>query len=441
MPRTVSASAIENVCTGPRVSKHHFIHERASTSISDRRQLSLRDPYRPKSPTHETSVESGIPSPPPSGSDDSDTSQPAWRSTGRKVLRNFRSQRLSSVTNRLPSPPNSDSDDWHRFKKNDENAVGQIILRRRRRPLQLALPDGPADETYTSVGTADPAVDNKKQIDSLPFPLEPLPIIIAAHFPASDGETGKKFKRRCASAGSPHREYPTTPDRFIAKRSSSQDATENFRINKHINKLSNSEKLLRHHSASPDPFESPTSARVARRHISGNQARSVSQTSSPNVSGTNLFNSAGTTASAQARHVSTGAVWNVGGSSASTPSGPVTSISDGRGGFVGSGTNAPMYTSRFFENDSPELDRGRLERRLAAALDIDQVSRVLNHSQSPERYSSRVSNAIGSTSRSPNLQPRTTWENGQWVRPVSSSRKQPITNLFTPVNIASVSTP
>jgi hypothetical protein len=57
--------------------------------------------------------------------------------------------------------------------------------------------------------------------------------------------------------------------------------------------------------------------------------------------------------------------------------GPVTGIPDGRGGFLSSGTNAPMYTSQFLEGDSPDQDLERHERRLAAALDIDQANKIL----------------------------------------------------------------
>ena len=74
-----------------------------------------------------------------------------------------------------------------------------------------------------------------------------------------------------------------------------------------------------------------------------------------------------------------------------------------------------MYTSRFFERNTPDQDRSRLEGRLAAALDIDQANRVLNHSQSPEPVGrSGISNTNGSPSKSSSRQNRTTWRDGQW---------------------------
>jgi meiosis-specific APC/C activator protein AMA1 len=66
-----------------------------------------------------------------------------------------------------------------------------------------------------------------------------------------------------------------------------------------------------------------------------------------------------------------GTVWRVGGLA------PVSGVPDGRGGLLGSGTNAPLYTTTFTIRPKAEESMDRHESRLAAALDIDRVSRVL----------------------------------------------------------------
>ena len=423
MPRSIAASAGRSPSPSLHIAKRRSASTRASSQSFGPRRLSDREFRRHlKSSTYVQSPDSGLLSPPASDSDDLEEPGYDGRGTFHEHLRNSQA-RVSSVASKLQSPPQSESEDSYTLVKNDENARCQGTLYRRR-SLRFAFRDGPADSFEPSSRLPDVNTSASGSTDPFPFPLQPLTAIVATHFPTSNTESRKKIKRRCASAGTPHLTPPVTPDRFISNRGASQDATENFRVSKRTSELSKSEKLLRHHSASPDPFESPTNAQVARRIISSNQGRNNNLMNLRTVSGTNLLSPFRGATNVQERQVSTGAVWNVGGSSATTPSGPINSVPDGRGGFVGSGTNAPMYTSRFFQRDTPEMDRGRLERRLAAALDIDQVSRVLRHSRSPQRDESKVPNAKDSSPRSPRLQPYTIWENGQWVRQRSLSRKQ-----------------
>jgi hypothetical protein len=77
------------------------------------------------------------------------------------------------------------------------------------------------------------------------------------------------------------------------------------------------------------------------------------------------------------RQIRTGPMWNTGGGSAST-GGPQVGISDGQGGLLGSGTNAPLYVAKFLAKDTPAQHLQKHESRLALALDIDQAARVLN---------------------------------------------------------------
>jgi meiosis-specific APC/C activator protein AMA1 len=114
------------------------------------------------------------------------------------------------------------------------------------------------------------------------------------------------------------------------------------------------------------------------------------------------------------RDFSQGAVWNVGGSSPASPSDGVRSISNGRGGHITSGTNAPMFRSDFsnrVHDDSEFLHTHGA--RLSTAMGLDQANRVLDQGlglltpvHSPD------SDAAGSFT--PNV-----WRNSEWTKPGS----------------------
>lgn len=64
-------------------------------------------------------------------------------------------------------------------------------------------------------------------------------------------------------------------------------------------------------------------------------------------------------------------------------------VPDGRGGLLGSGTNAPLYTTTFSARPKAEEDSEQHERRLAEALGLDRVARVLEfRDDSPKRLNS-----------------------------------------------------
>lgn len=428
MPRVIAAAAaVENAPPNIHIIKRRSASTRASSAHSGQRYISHRE-IRPhqRDSSQLLSINTNLPSPPTSDSDADEASESITRhGAACRVRRSLRRSRLSSSTSEIQSlpvsPPGSESDNINTPPKNDENDASLGALPRRR-PLRFAFRDGPADGSSPPRQSPGPVINKPERVDILPFPLQPLPILTATEQGGTDSGRDKRLKRRCFSSGVQIQAPSATPDRFISNRSASQDVAKNFRISKRANELSSVERRLRQDLASPDPFDPPTSARVGRRQVSGIQISSTSQAASRTVSGTNLLNPSVNAANVQGRQVSIGAVWNVGGSASTGPIGPINSVPNGRGGFVGSGTNAPLHTSRFFERDSPELDRGRLERRLAAALDIDQTIKVLDHSRSPERGRSIIRSMIGSSSRS--CPPgRTIWENGQWVRLRSLSRR------------------
>ncbi|OTA90062.1 hypothetical protein M434DRAFT_33887 [Hypoxylon sp. CO27-5] len=150
-----------------------------------------------------------------------------------------------------------------------------------------------------------------------------------------------------------------SPDRFVPFRMPIGDR---FRATKQAHELSPSERLHRTDDAASDVFcftpkrPTPVSSRWASRSDS-NQRRVGT------VLGLH---------SLEQRQVSNGAVWSVGGLA---PGG----VEDGHGRRVSSGTNARLYTTSF-SNTRPksEEDQDKHEGRLALALKIDRVQRILD---------------------------------------------------------------
>ncbi|EXJ81747.1 hypothetical protein A1O1_07812 [Capronia coronata CBS 617.96] len=81
------------------------------------------------------------------------------------------------------------------------------------------------------------------------------------------------------------------------------------------------------------------------------------------------------TPSRSLRQISSG-FWTVGGQ-LSAQVGQLHGVSSGTGGFLASGTNAPLHTATFLDQPTPDDQTTGHQRRLALALDIDQASRIL----------------------------------------------------------------
>lgn len=149
---------------------------------------------------------------------------------------------------------------------------------------------------------------------------------------------------------------PITParrhysDRYIP---SHTGTPETFRLSTNPEKLSPSERFLRHNSATPDPFSPHNSSPLPRRlNIVGPRP--------PPANGRIRFATRHET-----RVVSPDAVWNVGG--LVPPSlGPVSAVHDGHGHMMTSGTTAPMYASNFFKRETDQNAKVRFEGRVAA---------------------------------------------------------------------------
>lgn len=214
-------------------------------------------------------------------------------------------------------------------------------------------------------------------------------------------------------AGTPQSASTASPDRYISSRNA-QDSTRSFRLGKPPHLLSDAEKLLRNDSATPDPFVSgsPTRTRRERPLVSNSLSRSTSRSQSRSVSNPDALTIAQLPLpSLQLRQASVGAVWNIGGGS-SHPTGPIRAISDGRGGLIGGGTNAPLYTAKFLSKEGSEEDEDTFQHRLAAALDIDRTRRTLDFSR-PQPRGRKVS---GTKRKRADFISRTQWKYGEWMR-------------------------
>ena len=285
-------------------------------------------------------------------------------------------------------------------------------------------PSPPASE-YSVPNTPPTESRASGDVDPPAFPLTPVPL--SAFSPihdTHDRETriprGRGIRRETGL-----RTPSTSPDRFISSRSDPQDVSKTFRLSKLPEQLSSAEKFLRHRSATPDPFGPLAIRRIreARINATGNTEPRTLPSRTRTIGITNVQHPPQDPLATQNRQASAGAVWNVGGGSQANMSGPVRGISDGRGGFVSSGSNAPLFTSHFFDEDTLEQDNSQLESRLAVALDIDQTRRILAISRSPAQGRSVSTGSIGTKRRYVCFEPRTRWMNGQWVQEGSRLRE------------------
>lgn len=104
--------------------------------------------------------------------------------------------------------------------------------------------------------------------------------------------------------------------------------------------------------------------------------------------------------------MSVGTIWRVGGLA------PVSGVPNGRGGLVGSGTNAPLYTTSFTAKPKAQEDKERHESRLAEALELDRVGRVFEFrdpSTSPLKLSAEESQTPSGKDF------KTSWLGTEWV--------------------------
>lgn len=191
-----------------------------------------------------------------------------------------------------------------------------------------------------------------------------------------------------------------SPDRFVPFH---VVASDRFRANKQPHELTPSERLLRTGDDGVDAFcftpkrSVPTSShRLSRSDCIERRQGTV----------LGLY--------PLDRQVSHGAVWSVGGTA---PNG--VAVDGGRGRLVSSGTNARLYTTSFSNlRPKSEEDQERHEGRLAIALNIDRVRRVLDFDgfSTFPRYKKKTR---------PSLQPaKTIWTGSEWTNDAHSIPSQ-----------------
>ncbi|KAI0425161.1 WD40-repeat-containing domain protein [Xylaria sp. FL1042] len=188
-----------------------------------------------------------------------------------------------------------------------------------------------------------------------------------------------------------------SPDRFVPFH---VVAADRFRANKQPHELTPSERLLRTEDGGADAFcftpnrSVPTSSRrISRSDCIERRQGTVLGLYHP-----------------LDRQVSHGAVWSVGGTA---PNG--VAVDGGRGRLVSSGTNARLYTTSFSNlRPKSEEDQERHEGRLAVALDIDRVRRVLDFDGFSTFPRCKKKNR-------PSLQTaKTTWTGSEWANDAHS---------------------
>ncbi|KAH4037841.1 hypothetical protein HBI09_059680 [Parastagonospora nodorum] len=207
---------------------------------------------------------------------------------------------------------------------------------------------------------------------------------------------------------SPRRGQAFTPDRYIACRRPPAVTRESFELNK-PDQRREADQADRGSRPTVDPF-SRRLRRSGRLNDELNGLREAHSLLNRRVSArrrnTSLlqrrnFQTTG------ARQISAGAVWNVGGPSAVSDT--VTAVSTGRNGVLGSGTNAPLYTSTFLNRADPEAELAAYERRLALALDVDQTDRILQHSPLPTAMCKSMQNEMAKHAKP-------AWRDGAWIK-------------------------
>jgi meiosis-specific APC/C activator protein AMA1 len=111
------------------------------------------------------------------------------------------------------------------------------------------------------------------------------------------------------------------------------------------------------------------------------------------------------------RSTSRPTVWSVGGSAVTEG---VASTSNGRGGRVTSGSNAPHYAAEFLQRQAQTDETMTHGRRLAHAMNISQSGRVVEQTSPPSSPISPSSSTLSSPTS-------VSWKDCKWERPLDAS--------------------
>lgn len=203
----------------------------------------------------------------------------------------------------------------------------------------------------------------------------------------------------------PRRSQASNQDRFISSRRPFSITRESFELNKPKERVKGEKMVFCDGSLAPNAF----SRQLRRSGRLNDELRGLREAHSLTFGRANMHprNANFSPLPLNTRQVSTGAVWNVGGPSAVSDT--VIGVSTGRGGILGSGTNAPLYKSAFLDRADPEAEILAYQQRLALALDVDQTDRVLQHSPTTSRLHSTEHSDMKSHANH-------VWRDGAWIK-------------------------
>jgi len=202
------------------------------------------------------------------------------------------------------------------------------------------------------------------------------------------------------------------PDRFIPPRRPPNTTKQSFELNKPEERQASESRPTGEHMTAPDPF----SRRLRRSSRLNDELRSLRETHAVLTGRATLYGRQNNhmirrrMSATRVRQISAGTVWNVGGSSAASDT--VAAISNGRGGLFGSGTNAPLYTSMFLNQSDPEAELEAYEGRLALALEVNQMARIMEQ-PAPSNNSSDASSRSTPKSAVSTIH---VWRDSSWTR-------------------------
>lgn len=341
----------------------------------------------------------------------------------RTGLRPVQCRQLDGQGGSLDTPPHVPSTSRASLSTASDDELEPIRSGRELRHTDLTLPDNcpfPSPNTNVSV-ISTPLTRAVPATGAFPFPAQPRSTVNLSRL-SLRGSRRASAPSQARSPNTPsHSRRLSVPDRFIPGRPLSTNLNQEFRLAKSPQQLSPEERATRHRTPGSDPFRQDL-----RRPTNRVQTSIPTRTRAVNPARANTTpagvhpGDGGPTA----RRQSQGSVWNI-GNVASAPEG-VVPVHDGRGGLLGSGTNAPLHTARFLTKTDALRELEVYERRLALAFEVDQTTRILGSLALPELTNASSNTGISSPHSPSPMRCRqpvagVEWRDSQWSQEGSPS--------------------
>ncbi|KAH0444653.1 WD domain-containing protein [Colletotrichum camelliae] len=230
---------------------------------------------------------------------------------------------------------------------------------------------------------------------------------VSPNYLSSPSVTPSKRPRVCTSSSPRSVGSLRSPDRFVSRRDPATPSSEKIRVTKDLDSFSPTERLLRHQSATSDPFQRPQQRVVAL----ASNFRSISYSTYPIPTVLSVVSQ-----NQNQRPDDHGTIWTVGGPAPP----PGTAVDDGRGHYIESGTNARLFTTNFATSRIKRReDFERNQGIVADALQINQVERLLDF----EHPIPSLSRTLTQKSQQAQLESRTRWTGTKWHNLPTTSYK------------------